>query len=65
MLAQTKSPGAMLNLEVGRLLDLNSEFYNTLVQYKHLEHKLISTNSLTSVAKHADEMGGLGKKVVS
>ncbi|WP_306702896.1 HBL/NHE enterotoxin family protein [Bacillus cereus] len=62
VLAQTKSPGAILNLEVGRLLDLSSGFYNTLVQYERLEHRLISANTLTSVTKHVDEMGGLGKK---
>lgn len=62
VLAQTKSPGAILNLEVGRLLDLSSGFYNTLVQYKGLEHRLISENTLTSVAKHVDDMGGLGKR---
>ncbi|MCD2338367.1 HBL/NHE enterotoxin family protein [Bacillus cereus] len=62
VLAQTRSPGAMLNLEMGRLLDLSSGFYNTLVQYKRLEHRLISTSTLTSVTKHVDEMGGLGKK---
>ncbi|HDR7762207.1 TPA: HBL/NHE enterotoxin family protein [Bacillus cereus] len=62
VLAQTRSPGAMLNLEVGRLLDLSSGYYNTLVQYKRLEHRLISTSTLTSVTKHVDEMGGLGKR---
>ncbi|HDR4440942.1 hypothetical protein BK720_06725 [Bacillus thuringiensis serovar brasilensis] len=62
VLAQTKSPGAILNLEVGRLLDLSSGFYNTLAQYERLEHRLISVNTLTSVTKHVDEMGGLGKK---
>ncbi|MCU4734292.1 alpha-helical pore-forming toxin family protein [Bacillus cereus] len=62
VLAQTRSPGAMLNLEMGRLLDLSSGFYNTLVQYKRLEHRLISTSTLTSVTKHVDEMGGLGKR---
>lgn len=62
VLAQTKSSGAILNLEVGRLLDLSSGFYNTLVQYEHLEHRLISTNTLTSVTKHVDDMGGLGKR---
>ncbi|PEF29692.1 hypothetical protein COC60_12690 [Bacillus thuringiensis] len=62
VLAQIKSPGAMLNLEVGRLLDLSSGFYTTLVQYKHLEHRLISTSTLTSVTKHVDEMGELGKR---
>lgn len=62
VLAQTKSSGAILNVEVGRLLDLSSGFYNTLVQYEHLEHRLISTNTLTSVTKHVDDMGGLGKR---
>ncbi|MGR5965119.1 HBL/NHE enterotoxin family protein [Bacillus cereus] len=52
----------MLNLEVGRLIDLSSGFYNTLVQYKCLEHRLISTNTLTSATKHVDETGELGKR---
>ncbi|KXH80109.1 MULTISPECIES: HBL/NHE enterotoxin family protein [Bacillus] len=62
VLAQTKSLGAILNLEVGRLLDLSSGFYNTLVQYERLEHRYISANTLTSVTRHVDEMGGLGKE---
>ncbi|PHC36244.1 hypothetical protein COF09_29420 [Bacillus toyonensis] len=60
--AQIMSPGAMLNLEVGRMLDLSSGFYNTLEQYKRLEHRLIPTDSLISVTKHVDNTGRLGKE---
>lgn len=60
--AQIMSPGAMLNLEVGRMLDLSSGFYNTLEQYKRLEHKLIPTNMLIPVIKDVDNTGRLGKE---
>ncbi|MGX5634160.1 HBL/NHE enterotoxin family protein [Bacillus thuringiensis] len=60
--AQIMSPGAMLNLEVGRMLDLSSGFYNTLEQYKRLEHKLIPTDILISVIKDVDNTGRLGKE---
>lgn len=60
--AQIMSPGAMLNLEVGRMLDLSSGFYNTLEQYKRLEHKLIPTDILIPVIKDVDNTGRLGKE---
>lgn len=60
--AQIMSPGAMLNLEVGRMLDLSSGFYNTLEQYKRLEHKRIPTDILISVIKDVDNTGRLGKE---
>ncbi|MED2777890.1 HBL/NHE enterotoxin family protein [Bacillus thuringiensis] len=60
--AQIMSPGAMVNLEVGRMLDLSSGFYNTLEQYKRLEHKLIPTDILISVIKDVDNTGRLGKE---
>ncbi|MEN8648242.1 HBL/NHE enterotoxin family protein [Bacillus cereus group sp. BceL062] len=60
--AQIMSPGAMLNLEVGRMLDLSSGFYNTLEQYKRLEHRRIPTDILISVTKHVDNTGSLGKE---
>lgn len=60
--AQIMSPGAMINLEAGRMLDLSSGFYNTLEQYKRLEHKLIPTDILILVIKHVDNTGMLGRE---